>query len=383
MAISAPKARRLGYVDGLRALAALEVVACHIYGTVNPHSALLAAIGGYGLAAVAVFIVLSGFSLSLPVARAGWRISDGALGFYRRRARRILPPYYAALALSLFCATSILSTPTHTVWGDNLPITWVDVAQRAALIQDFTNRATINYVFWSIAVECHIYLAFPLLVAAWRRYARLFLLVLGVALTSVLTFAARLAGFPALYQGGAAYLFAYAGLFVVGMFAASLHVRPSRMSEWLTRCFIWDGLALALLVACLIYTSRWSAYAQAALFGVWTLAALSSPLAQRVLEWRPLVWIGGFSYSLYLIHAPLIQLIWQYGLHPLRLGPDATYLALLLLGLPVITLAAWGFWRLAERPFLNTRPVARRAAAGSAAEPARLASPPGPALSLD
>src|SRR5439155_604804 len=57
----------------------------------------------YGRFAVVVFIVLSGFSLALSPARHGWRL-DGLSRFAHRRARRILPAYWAALAFSLAVA---------------------------------------------------------------------------------------------------------------------------------------------------------------------------------------------------------------------------------------------------------------------------------------
>ena len=55
----------------------------------------------YGHLAVDVFIVLSGFCLMLPVARSGGALADGARGFFVRRARRILPPYFAAFTISV------------------------------------------------------------------------------------------------------------------------------------------------------------------------------------------------------------------------------------------------------------------------------------------
>jgi peptidoglycan/LPS O-acetylase OafA/YrhL len=84
------------------------------------------------------------------------------------------------------------------------------------------------------------------------------------------------------------------------------------------------------------------------------------------LNWRPLVWVGGFSYSVYLIHAPLLQVIWQYGLRPLGLGALPTYLALVALGLPLIVAASWGFWYVCERPFLNSKPLGWRASVRTA-----------------
>src|SRR6202020_1828899 len=68
----------------------------------------------YGRFAVVVFIVLSGFSLSLSPAHNGWRL-DGFTRFAHRRARRILPAYWAALAFSLAVAWLIAPQPGHGI----------------------------------------------------------------------------------------------------------------------------------------------------------------------------------------------------------------------------------------------------------------------------
>ncbi len=99
---------RLAFLDGLRGCAALYVVFYHVYHPLSHYGPLQfpanwligwAAAGRY---AVAVFIVLSGFVLMLPVTRHPQRaLNGGVFGFLMRRARRILPPYYAALLLSV------------------------------------------------------------------------------------------------------------------------------------------------------------------------------------------------------------------------------------------------------------------------------------------
>ena len=78
-----PNQTHLGYVDGLRGLAALYVTGCHAYLTYavlyssHPQDAwsagLLCSLSWlqYGRSAVAVFIVVSGYCLMLPVLRAG------------------------------------------------------------------------------------------------------------------------------------------------------------------------------------------------------------------------------------------------------------------------------------------------------------------------
>src|SRR5215475_3247177 len=88
-------------LDGIRGLAALFVVLNHIFERAWPdypaHPApFWAAWMTYGRFAVIMFIALSGFSLGLGPARAGWRFKS--IGTYaHRRAWRILPPYWAAL----------------------------------------------------------------------------------------------------------------------------------------------------------------------------------------------------------------------------------------------------------------------------------------------
>jgi peptidoglycan/LPS O-acetylase OafA/YrhL len=78
-----------------------------------------------------------------------------------------------------------------------------------------------------------------------------------------------------------------------------------------------------------------------------------SGLLRRFLGFKPLVWIGTFSYSLYLIHAPLLQLLWQYPLAPLQPQANVMCLTLIAVGGPLIVLAAYAFHVACERPFLR------------------------------
>ena len=65
------------------------------------------------------------------------------------------------------------------------------------------------------------------------------------------------------------------------------------------------------------------------------------------------MFVGGFSYSLYLMHAPLLQIVWQYMLQPLDLRPGVGLVALELVGIPLVVTAAYLFYRVFERPFVN------------------------------
>ena len=124
----------------------------------------------YGHLAVVFFLVVSGFSLAVGPARHGWRL--GGVGqFARRRAWRILPPYWAALGLSLLVDWTVTPQP-HSA---------APTARSVAVygrLQDLAVAPTPNGTFWSIAVEVELYLVFPLLLLLRRR--------LGAAATLVL-----------------------------------------------------------------------------------------------------------------------------------------------------------------------------------------------------
>jgi peptidoglycan/LPS O-acetylase OafA/YrhL len=75
-----------------------------------------------------------------------------------------------------------------------------------------------------------------------------------------------------------------------------------------------------------------------------------------------------FSFSVYLIHAPLLQAEWQYGLRPLHLGSRLTVVLLMSIGVPLMLAAAYGFFHLFERRFMH--PPQRANEPGSAQRPA-------------
>src|SRR5580765_5188837 len=107
---------RIAGIDGMRAIAALSVFGCHLVAYWHLQGRLplkltpLSELGAHG---VDLFVVISGFCLALPVARSGLVLDS--TNFFIRRAARILPPYYVALAA---CATlAIIPRTSHYVVG--------------------------------------------------------------------------------------------------------------------------------------------------------------------------------------------------------------------------------------------------------------------------
>ncbi|MBG6237259.1 peptidoglycan/LPS O-acetylase OafA/YrhL [Mycetocola sp. CAN_C7] len=94
------------------------------------------------------------------------------------------------------------------------------------------------------------------------------------------------------------------------------------------------------------------------------LVAIGLGRADRLagtLGWRPLASVGAFSYSMYLVHAQLLQVFWQTVVDPLSLDRPAQLVLGWALGVPLIIAASYGFSLLAERPFVRreTRMKAR------------------------
>ncbi len=370
-----PGFRRLPYLDGLRALAALFVVVHHAWAQVwpvfeAPHAAswpqgaLLYATGFlyYGHFAVGVFIVLSGFCLMLPSVGTG-ALAGGAVSFFCKRARRILPPYFASLALSLVLIASCLGHKSGTHWDNSLPVTWDGLLAHLFLLHDLWQPHQINYPLWSIAVEWHIYFLFPLLLVSWRRLGPLLTTLLAVVLSYNAQF--LLAG--TLFASITPQYFA---LFVLGMLAATVSFSPDPF--WLARrqrpfwAALAGGLAVLLIGLCWrLGFVRAGAYQadldyRAGIAAAALLVSVSSAPNGRLhafLAWKPLVWLGSFSYSLYLVHAPLLQLVSQYVLVPYGAGwsRGEMFAVMVCGGLPVVVACAYLFFRLAEKPFLPGR----------------------------
>jgi peptidoglycan/LPS O-acetylase OafA/YrhL len=167
-AVTGPQRQRLVGLDGLRGLAALFVVVDHVFLRAFPgypvdHAPFWAGWFIYGRFAVVMFIVLSGFSLALSPARHGWRL-DGVSRFARRRAWRILPAYWAALAFSLAVAWLIVHAP-----GQGVPDA-KSVVVNGLLVQNLVRAPSPNGSFWSMAVEAQLYVLFPLLLLMVRRW---------------------------------------------------------------------------------------------------------------------------------------------------------------------------------------------------------------------
>lgn len=355
---------RIDFADALRAIAALSVVALHARLTVTQGTGHVGGVVGfigdflaYGHFGVVAFIAISGYSLAIAVTAAGNRLPRGIKGFAGARARRILPSYYAALLLSLLLIAVTLHAHTKTNWATALPVTAKGVLAHLFLIQDVGPAFQINYPMWSIAVEAQLYLTFPLVIWLRRRYGWSALLA-GACVIAFLAFVVlHTTRFSAINPQ----LF---GPFVAGYWAADVglhadrHPRLVRLPALRLSAGILIAVAITLAIVIPPDNDRSTSWYDIP-FGLgiaFLLIGLSrSPQsrARKILERRSLIAIGLFSFSLYLVHAPLLQLLWRYVLHPLNLGPTWELILLETVGTAILVGAAYLFYRLVERPAMS------------------------------
>ncbi len=339
---SAAQRPRIAYVDGLRALAVLGVVVHHAakYDASLPSGLVQHALleGAHG---VDLFFVISGLCLSYPIlARLHERggASFDVAAYFARRVVRIVPPYYAAIAViglgGLVLAHLGVQMPSG-VGGTN--VTALEIGKQLV----FADRRPqfVNGSFWSLAVEWRWYFLFPLALVLWTKSRRAFAtVVLACAAGAAFT---RAGGFD----------LAILPAFMLGIVAADVEIRGlarARMSALLAVLALCVALALEPRFSLEFFRQDQPGWQLAAFF--FAIAAGSVSALRAALSLRPLVWIGIASYSIYLVHEPVIALLE----HGSRATPVEAALAAVVAGA--------AFWAIFERPFVST-PLKGRLAA--------------------
>ncbi len=349
---------RLPVLDGLRSLSALWVLLGHAhlfaYGWDAHRQLLLRPLNVflYLHLAVVVFLVLSGYCLFLSVYQHDEqnkiRLKHGILGFFKSRALRILPAYIAILVLILVVNffVPIANWGRHAA-GLTSTIPWEVLLTNFTLMQDFFPQYnSINGPFWSIALEWHLYFLFPLFVIILHRFGGVAFLVIACLMTWGITHVA--AHPPELVSRLNMTIlnppyFLY--LFVFGIFAAWLSFSTYLQSKVIRIALIVIGVGCSAYLINTVLQFGISDFKTAmlfldqgrivdpifgalvALFLVWLNAQPTTQILRKSLERPYLTNIGTYSYSLYLVHIPILAVLH----HVIRLPDNWTHLHFVLL----------------------------------------------------
>lgn len=366
---------RYASLDGLRGIAALSVVLYHALLVVPAISALYIEKTSPdaltpewwlfrtplrllmpGHEAVLIFFVLSGFVLTLPLLTRR-QTGRSLLAYYGRRILRLYIPVWGAIAFALLLAVTIPRDPSvGSSWlATHVPPTFSAVWHDLVLVFGTSN---LDSPLWSLTWEVWFSLLLPVMFVL-LKVARVHQWWLGgialmIALSAISRFPAVLHLLPMSWLTGG--MLQYLPVFGIGMILAS---RRETIAEWASRIHVWWPIIVATLLLLIsptliptgaTYTPAAATLAALSLIGVAgvVVLALESP-ARKQLQTKPVQWAGTRSFSIYLIHEPILVAAALLT----RANGWLPWLFVAAAAIPVILLAAEGFYRTIEHPSMR------------------------------
>ncbi|MBT0585670.1 acyltransferase family protein [Alteromonas oceanisediminis] len=334
-------------IDGLRAIAVLLVILCHME---------IALFSG-GFIGVDIFFVLSGFLITSIIHR---EISTGTFSFahfYVRRIRRLLP----ALAFLLFCCVIAFSTTlspadlqkfaASLIWVTLFAGNFFFWIHHGGYFSENAKEAPLLHT-WSLAIEEQFYFVWPIILVLMVRWLppRVLLSLSGVALLALAAFSEWALN----YSAGASYYLLptrFFELLVGAVLALSWRYVP-KPNRWVAALLS----VIALIVLFYLATSLTSASRFPGLNALYVCLATAcllycgqqanSPVT-KLLSLRPMVFVGLISYSLYLWHWPMLVWLNYRGIALSEIGLMIVFVLMLF--------AAWFSWRFVEQPFRHNQ----------------------------
>ena len=359
------QSQRIHSVDGLRAVAFLAVFAFHSWEFAGrPEIPVLSSVVSQNIRPD-FFVVLTGFVLFLPFARRPERMDEFQTRTYLwRRMRRIVIPYYVALAYAVLLPQ--LLVVVMRLFGREA--SW----QPMPSLGDWLSHLTFSHMFfadhwssmngslWTMSLEMQLYLLFPLLLIAANRWgwrALVVAIVVSVIFRIVVALFVPGETFPDQF------LWSASGLgrlmeFAAGMLAATV---AFRVADRIRRphAFLLLGL---MVVSYLVATAPLfkgtvlpvRELGLSTLFGSLLVLVLSIPAAGRVFAWKPLAYLGYRSYSMFLDHQPTVWYVSEFFQKFLDV-PEGPFLLLLLwtVGFGVVFAVGQLLFVTVERPCID------------------------------
>jgi peptidoglycan/LPS O-acetylase OafA/YrhL len=373
---------RIDGIDGLRALAFLMVYIYHVWEfggspALRVGRVVIADAINRFPAGVDLFMVLSGFCLFWPVCRSGkWSVKQYAI----RCVRRIVPPYYASIVyVTLLPVARVIlfrSLGRAANWQP-IPSSWQYVTHLTFTHTLFpATWAGIQGSYWTLALEAQFYVAFPICVAMYRRvgiWVTAMMSAISVVYRVLVCAAWPHAQWPVDFLLSITFLGRWME-FAAGMCAADFVANRRELDSragWALLLFslaLYCGASVRPIAAFKPFPAR--DLLLSLCFGLCLVCVCHSRSPfRKVFESKTLVFLGGISYSLYLLHQNTAYYMGQLLQKLLHLSGMRTFAVLLVAGLPAIIAMSYAFFRWFERPFMSGRDFTAPAAVVEHAAP--------------
>lgn len=345
------------------------------------HGLFFAGWMGYGDMSVRIFLVLSGFLLMQPLAAGSLTRIPDLKGYFVRRCRRIMPGYYAVLAVSiagLFVFMKLAKTSPVFAHLPIPPLSVPAVWTHLLMVQNFSRslQDTINGPLWTVGTEFQIYFLFPmLLLPLLKKLGPWGMIIVVGLLCTQLGWLSTWFG-PDIAWNGPPFPFSFA----IGMTAALVVFNPSASYARLRNLpWAWIGSVLFVIgIGLLVAADNTDTMAKVGRFyleipfilgtggliaagGIrqvsdFQTGASQNPLV-KFLGSKSMLGLAGFSYSLYLTHHPIVIVLCALAAKahlPALISVYGVSLAALIICLPVAYLVSLAV----EKPFLRARKAA-------------------------
>jgi peptidoglycan/LPS O-acetylase OafA/YrhL len=353
------EAGRLTWLDGLRAVAILLVIARHVFDrpfallydkviiSDGLTTALVLAIGSIGWAGVGIFFVISGYLVAGGAVLAARDRRFFVWEFLAKRTVRVFVPAAVFLLLWSFVAPE---PPDDSLFG---------TAANFLFFANYTDNKWLAQ-YWSLDVEAHFYLAVVLLVPFAARFVETRRLGWGLAGAALLFAVCKLAVAASGVMADQDF-YAYSH-WQIDFFAAGAALRlildgretPRRLSLYGVPVAIVALIAAAMvLVGASDSAGMFVLSVTLVLIAAVALCLGASGGAARFFGAAPLRAIGAISFSVYIVHLPLIEMAQPWLVQAASLvgnDPLATYLAMLVLAIALSLAAGALFYVAVERP---------------------------------
>lgn len=302
-------------IDGLRALAVIAVIINHFNKNILPS----------GYLGVDMFFVISGFVITSSLAnRASKGIGDFLTGFYVRRIKRLVPALALFVVINGILICLFSPTPSSSL---NTGLSALFASSNLQLLKESTDyfaASTELNVFthtWSLAVEEQFYFLFPFVVwltgfgrSTTKGAKNLFATISILAIVSFFSFVY-------LYQTNQpfAYFLMPTRLWELG--AGCLLFLGLQYSDKLLRAFtVVPPIAVTAAILMVLYTPLRFAVSATAAIVILTVMLIGSlrsgTVVYRFFSYKPIVYIGQISYSLYLWHWGILSISrWTVGVY--------------------------------------------------------------------